>query len=78
MSDLEPLVCIRCVARVDPTSEQAEGWVMVPRSVYDGARSDDTVWVCPADATPQEVAAFVPALEQLGRILNQPDWPHAA
>jgi hypothetical protein len=73
--DLELLTCCRCVRRVNPTSDAAEGWVMVLRSVDRGDRSDDTVWCCAACATPQEVAAFAPSLEQLGRILNPPEAP---
>ena len=65
MPDLEPLVCIRCVAQVDPTSEGAEGWILVQRSVYAGDRSDDNVWVCPKCSTPLEREAFMAPIEKL-------------
>ncbi len=51
MTDLEPLVCIGCVRRVDPTSDEAEGWVLVPHSVEAGDEHDDQQWKCPDCAT---------------------------
>jgi hypothetical protein len=65
MPDLEPLVCVDCVAQVDATSPEAAGWVMVERSVLAGYRSDDKTWVCPACSTATERAAFLPPLERL-------------
>lgn len=51
MSDLEPLVCIECLRRVDPVSDEAEGWVLVPHSVDEGDDHDDSQWKCPEHAT---------------------------
>jgi hypothetical protein len=65
MPDLELLVCVGCVARVDATSPEADGWVLVERSVLAGDRSDDKQWVCPACSTPVERAAFTPPIERL-------------
>jgi len=50
MPPLEPLVCIVCVAMVDATSDEAEGWVLVQRSVDDGDVHDDQQWLCPLHA----------------------------
>jgi hypothetical protein len=51
MPDLEPLTCIVCVRRVEPTSEDADGWVLVPHSVDEGDEHDDSQWKCPDCAT---------------------------
>lgn len=51
MNDLDPLVCIGCVAQVDAVSDEAEGWVLVPHSIADGDEHDDSQWKCPACAT---------------------------
>jgi hypothetical protein len=48
MPDLEPLVCIGCGRHdVDPTSDEADGWVLVENSVFDGDEHDDRQWKCP-------------------------------
>ena len=51
MNDLERLVCIVCVAQVDATSDEAEGWVLVPHSVEQGDEHDDDQWKCATCAT---------------------------
>ncbi len=51
MADLEPLVCIVCVRRVDVMSDEAEGWVLVQHSVDEGDEHDDAQWKCAACAT---------------------------
>jgi hypothetical protein len=65
MPDLELLTCVGCVARVDATSEDADGWVLVERSVLAGERSDDKMWCCGQCSTPVERAAFMAPIEQL-------------
>lgn len=50
MDDLDPLVCIVCVKRVDATSDEAEGWVLVQHSVDEGDDHDDAQWYCPEHA----------------------------
>jgi hypothetical protein len=62
---LPELVCIRCVARVDATSDKADGWVLVERSVQDGDDSDDRVWVCRMCSTPLERQAFMSPLDKI-------------
>jgi hypothetical protein len=42
---LDWLTCIECVRRVQV--RDAEGWVLVERSVEDGDPWDDAVWKCP-------------------------------
>ena len=60
MSDLEPLACIGCVRRVDPLSDQAEGWVLVPHSVDESDDHDDSQWKCPDCATASESSSATP------------------
>lgn len=50
MPPLEPLVCIVCVARVEATSDEADGWVLVHHSVDEGDEHDDSQWKCPQHA----------------------------
>jgi hypothetical protein len=45
------MVCIVCVAMVDPMSDEAEGWVLVENRVEDGDDHDDAQWKCPEHAT---------------------------
>jgi hypothetical protein len=47
MNDLEPLTCIECVRREDPMSDEADGWVLVRRSIAEGDDHDDDQWKCP-------------------------------
>ncbi|MFP5364348.1 MAG: hypothetical protein ACLGI5_16635 [Thermoleophilia bacterium] len=54
MIDLEPLLCIVCVRREDPMSDEADGWVLVPRSVDQGDEHDDSQWKCPACVSASE------------------------
>ncbi len=42
---LDWLTCIECVKRA--RVRDADGWVLVERSVEDGDPSDDPVWKCP-------------------------------
>jgi hypothetical protein len=65
MPDLEPLVCIRCVDQVDPTSEDAEGWILVERNVMNGDPTDDKTWVYPKCSTPLEREAFMAPIAKL-------------
>ncbi len=51
MTEPEPLICVGCVRRVDPTSDEAESWLLVPHSVADGDEHDDDQWKCPKCAT---------------------------
>jgi hypothetical protein len=46
------LTCIECVKRVQV--RDAEGWVLVQRSVDEGDPSDDAVFKCPDCATASE------------------------
>jgi hypothetical protein len=50
----ELLTCIRCVARVDATSDEAEGWVLVPHFADQDDEHDDKQWVCPDCDTASE------------------------
>ncbi len=50
MNDLDLLTCMVCVTRVDATSDEAEGWVLVKRSVDEGDDHDDAQWYCPEHA----------------------------
>ncbi|MEJ7894535.1 MAG: hypothetical protein WKF94_18035 [Solirubrobacteraceae bacterium] len=50
MPPLDPLVCIVCVKMVDATSEEAEGWILVPHSTKNGDDHDDSQWKCPQHA----------------------------
>lgn len=63
MPDVEPLTCIVCVRQVDPTSEEAEGWVLVPHSVADGDEHDDFQWKCNVCALPSDEMAARSVLE---------------
>ena len=49
---LDWLTCIDCVERMQV--RDAEGWVLVERSVDEGDPSDDGVWKCPDCATASE------------------------
>jgi len=49
---LDRLTCIQCVKHVQV--HDAEGWVLVQRSVDEGDPSDDAVWKCPDHATASE------------------------
>jgi hypothetical protein len=75
MPDLDPLVCIRCVRRVDPTSADADGWILVERNVLSSDPDDDRVWVCPDDSTALEREAFMAPIEKLR---PQMPWPDEA
>ena len=48
MTGLDPLTCIVCGRQVDPMSDEAEGWVLVPHSSADGDEHDDSQWKCAA------------------------------
>jgi hypothetical protein len=63
--DLELLVCVGCVARVDATSDDAEGWVLVERSVLADYPSDDRHWCCPLCSTSVERRAFMAPADKL-------------
>jgi hypothetical protein len=76
MPDLELLVCVRCIKRVDATCDDAAGWILVERSVLAGDPDDDRVWVCPMCSTPVEREAFMPPIDRLRLSLDT--WPNNA